>query len=209
MVGILGTYRLLPEARFPDGIEDIATTLAWIQTHVHRYTGDRDAVFLLGHSAGGGHLAMALFSGRLQPYLTLQSHLERGTGPRGVLLMSAALAYDLTQEPRRTDMEEYYGTLDHEEIQVRSALGMFRNLPAVRRGETSLPEVFVTVAEWDFEECVRGNLKFLEAYAMRTKRLPRFEVLPGHNHVSFCLSIGLPGDEVGPRIVEWVRQCLE
>ncbi|RAH86795.1 alpha/beta-hydrolase [Aspergillus japonicus CBS 114.51] len=203
MIGVLGTYRLLPQARYPDGREDVAAALTWLHDHVHRYGGDRNAIFALGQSAGGGHLAMALYAGRLISD-------EGQSLVRGVLLLSAALEYDMGKEDRRRSMEAYYGMNDHNFIHAHSALGTFQRLSNDDdEAVGSTPELFVMVAEWDFEECARGNLNFLQAYYRQQRRLPSCEVLLGHNHVSYCLSIGLPGDEVGPKIVEWVRQCLE
>lgn len=197
MIGILGTYRLLPEARFPDGIEDVTSALQWIKANVHHYGGDADGIFAIGQSAGGGHLAMALFSGRLQ---------QQNAMPRGVMLQSAALQYDLSQEPRRLSMIDYYATHDLDRIMAQSAMGLFSELVTA---ETMIPNLFVTIGEFDFEECVQGNLKFIHAFSQRMDYLPKYQVLQGHNHVSYCLSMGLEGDEVGPRIVEWVRECLD
>ncbi|PYH71198.1 alpha/beta hydrolase [Aspergillus vadensis CBS 113365] len=205
MIGVLGTYRLLPEARFPDGQDDVASALSWLHDNVHQYGGNRDAIFALGQSAGGGHLAMALFSGKLKS--------DQGQSlVRGVLLLSAALKYDLSKKGRRESMEQYYGTTNHSLIQSRSAYGIFQDLPPVEDADVAsvpTPELFLMLAEWDFAECVQGNLDFVRLYAERRRRLPRFEVLPGHNHVSYALSIGLPGDEVGPKIADWVRQRSE
>ncbi|RAH47381.1 alpha/beta hydrolase [Aspergillus brunneoviolaceus CBS 621.78] len=203
MIGVLGTYRLLPDARFPDGRDDVAAALTWLHDHIHQYGGDRNSIFALGQSAGGGHLAMALYAGRLIS--------DEGRNlVRGVLLLSAALEYDLGKEDRRRSMEAYYGTNGHEFIHAHSALGAFKKVSHEddEAGGTA-PDLFLLLAEWDFEECVRGNLDFLQAYNKQRRRVPRFEVLSGHNHVSYCLSIGLPGDGVGPKIVEWARQCLK
>ncbi|KAL4959104.1 alpha/beta hydrolase [Aspergillus stella-maris] len=205
MVGVLGTYRLLPEARFPDGMEDIARALRWLREKARLYGGDPKSIFVLGHSAGGAHVAMALFSGLLR-----QGHNHV---PRGIMFLSTAIAYDLTKEPRRSDMELYYNTRDHKKIEALSGLGMLRRLPcnvaeSEERHQTNLPELFIALADYDFTECVRGNLNFVEELTLQRGRMPRFEVWHGHNHVSYVLSIGLPGDETGPMIVEWVGECL-
>ncbi|KAE8323077.1 Alpha/Beta hydrolase protein [Aspergillus sergii] len=196
MIGILGTYRLLPEARFPDGMDDVTSALRWTKANIHEFGGDANGVFAIGQSAGGGHLAMALFSGRLQ---------QQNAMPKGVMLQSAALLYDLSQEQRRTSMIAYYATQHWDRILAQSALGLFNELVTA---ETMMPALSVTVAEFDFQECLQGNLKFMQAFSKRMKYLPAYQVLSGHNHVSYCLSIGLQGDEFGPRIVEWVRGCL-
>ncbi|GMG47230.1 unnamed protein product [Aspergillus oryzae var. brunneus] len=184
------------QARFPDGMDDVTSALRWIKANIHEYGGDANGIFAIGQSAGGGHLAMALFSGRLQ---------QQNAMPKGVMLQSAALLYDLSQEQRRTSMIAYYATHDLDRILAQSALGLFNELVTA---ETMMPALFVTVAEFDFQECLQGNQKFVRAFSKRMKYLPTYQVLPGHNHVSYCLSIGLQGDEVGPRIVEWVRDSL-
>lgn len=148
---------------------------------------------------------MSLYSGRLK------TNEEQGL-VRGVLLLSAALKYDLSKKGRRESMEQYYATTDHAIIHSRSAYGIFHSLPPVEDTDVvavPTPELFLMLAEWDFEECVQGNLDFVRLYAERRGHLPRFEVLPGHNHVSYALSIGLPGDEVGPKIADWVMRCSE
>jgi acetyl esterase/lipase len=50
------SYRHAPAAKFPAQAEDCAAALAWVWRNVERHGGDRDRIFLGGHSAGG-HLA--------------------------------------------------------------------------------------------------------------------------------------------------------
>jgi acetyl esterase/lipase len=49
-------YRLPPAGRFPDNVKDVAAAVAWAWSHGAEYGGDRNQIFLLGHSAGC-HLA--------------------------------------------------------------------------------------------------------------------------------------------------------
>ena len=58
-VAILPNYRLFPEARFPQFIDDGALAVRWAREHVREFGGDPGAIFLMGHSAGG-HLAATL-----------------------------------------------------------------------------------------------------------------------------------------------------
>ncbi|KAH8881149.1 alpha/beta-hydrolase [Thozetella sp. PMI_491] len=196
MVGILATYRLLPDARFPEGMEDVAAALRWVKDHAREYGGDESRVFVIGQSAGGAHLAMALFSGLLR---------QIDAVPRGIVLQSAPFWYDLTQARRKANMLQYYAASDEDGALKDCGLSMFRRLGTIDAFET---ELFITVAEFDFDECVRGNMMFLEACRLQMKRLPRFEVLHGHNHVSYALSMGLEGDEIGPKILSFVQRVI-
>ena len=46
-------YRLSPTVSAPAYIEDAAAATAWVATHIADYGGDRHALFIAGHSAGG------------------------------------------------------------------------------------------------------------------------------------------------------------
>jgi acetyl esterase/lipase len=58
-VAVLPDYRLYPEARFPDFIDDGAQALAWVAAHAGEIGGDPRRIFVAGHSAGA-HLAALL-----------------------------------------------------------------------------------------------------------------------------------------------------
>jgi poly(3-hydroxybutyrate) depolymerase len=58
-IAILPDYRLYPEARFPQFIDDGALAVKWAREHARVHGGDPDAIFVMGHSAGG-HLAATL-----------------------------------------------------------------------------------------------------------------------------------------------------
>jgi acetyl esterase/lipase len=58
-VAVLPDYRLFPQVRFPEFIEDGAEAVRWTRAHAAGFGGDPDALFLMGHSAGA-HLAASL-----------------------------------------------------------------------------------------------------------------------------------------------------
>ena len=47
------TYRLYPNAKYPEFIEDAAAALAWTKKHIAEFGGDPNKIFVTGHSAGG------------------------------------------------------------------------------------------------------------------------------------------------------------
>lgn len=96
-------------------------------------------------------------------------------------------------------MIAYYGTEDEDEIQSKSALGLFQRY----KGE--LPRLVICVGERDAQEIVQGNLMFLEQHNKLRKHVPRVEVLKGHNHITYALAMGLEGDDTGPMVLEWIR----
>jgi acetyl esterase/lipase len=67
-VAILPDYRIYPEARFPDFIEDAALAIGWIKRNAGRFGGDPGQLFVMGHSAGAYIAAMlATDSSWLEP----------------------------------------------------------------------------------------------------------------------------------------------
>lgn len=59
MLVVIADYRLYPELKFPQLMQDPALALQWVKQHVAEYQGDASRVFLMGHSAGA-HLAVML-----------------------------------------------------------------------------------------------------------------------------------------------------
>jgi acetyl esterase/lipase len=57
-VVVIPDYRLYPEVRYPDFLDDSAQAVAWTAKNIARYGGDPNNLFLMGHSAGAYNAAM-------------------------------------------------------------------------------------------------------------------------------------------------------
>ncbi|KAK6064979.1 hypothetical protein SCUP515_11454 [Seiridium cupressi] len=184
---ILATYQLLPQARYPSGGKDTAQALRWVQDHAVEYRGDPRKITAVGQSSGGAHLASAAWAGFLA---------DAGVKLSGLVLLSPPMWYDLRQERRRKNMELYHGSEKEQDILEKTGVSVFQNSTI-----TEEPRLLLMVAEFDSNEIVDGNLSFVDAYRKKFKRMPLFEVMPGHNHISNTLAIGLPDDATGKRIL--------
>ncbi len=58
-VVVVPDYRVYPEVKYPDFLQDGAAAVAWTSANVDRYSGDPTRIFLMGHSAGA-HIAAML-----------------------------------------------------------------------------------------------------------------------------------------------------
>jgi acetyl esterase/lipase len=56
---IIPDYRVFPEVRFPDFLEDAASAVRWVHDHAAGFGGDPSRLVLMGHSAGA-HIAAML-----------------------------------------------------------------------------------------------------------------------------------------------------
>ena len=62
-------YRMAPESKYPDQVDDCRNALGWLHRNIARHGGDPERIFVGGHSAGG-HLAalIALQTERLEDF---------------------------------------------------------------------------------------------------------------------------------------------
>ncbi|MBZ2207971.1 alpha/beta hydrolase [Massilia sp. R798] len=58
IVAVIPDYRLYPEVRYPDFLDDSALAVAWAAREIARYGGDPARLFVMGHSAGAYNAAM-------------------------------------------------------------------------------------------------------------------------------------------------------
>jgi acetyl esterase/lipase len=57
-VAVIPDYRLWPEAKYPDFLDDNAQAMKWIEDNIVGYGGDKTRFFLAGHSAGAYNAVM-------------------------------------------------------------------------------------------------------------------------------------------------------
>ena len=58
IVTIVADYRLYPQVRYPDFLQDCARAVAWARREATRYGGDPQRLYLMGHSSGAYNAAM-------------------------------------------------------------------------------------------------------------------------------------------------------
>ena len=115
-------YRLYPDARYPEFVEDAAAAVAWVKTHAAQYGGG-DTLYVGGSSAGGYLSMMLCFDDRwLAPYGISPSDVdgwihdagqptthfnvlrERGVDSRRVIVDEAAPLYHIGKAERYSPM---------------------------------------------------------------------------------------------------------
>lgn len=57
-VVVIPDYRLYPEVKYPDFLDDSAQAVAWTAREIARHGGDPRRIFVMGHSAGAYNAAM-------------------------------------------------------------------------------------------------------------------------------------------------------
>lgn len=172
-------YRLAPEAAYPAGADDVAAALAWAHAHAAGFGGDPRRIFLVGHSAGGAHVASYL----CDPLFAGVRDGGNAPAVAGAVLISARLAADvLPDNPNAAGVRAYFGA-DESRYAARSPLTYAEHV------DTPL---MVVVAEYENPYLDAYGAAFFERVLVarqragnaRAKRAPRFMQMLRHNHTS-------------------------
>lgn len=188
-VGVNVEYRLAPEARFPEGAEDVALALDWLRSRLPAYGANASRLLLIGHSAGGTHVASLLCDPRLQ---------ERRPPVAGAVLISARLRADvLASNPNAEGVRAYFGADPARHAQ---------DSPVVHAGHLRVPTL-VAVAEHENPWLDVYAMEFCQRVGQARGRTPPLLWVPRHNHSSIVAHLdSLGGQEpFGLQLLDFAR----
>ena len=194
---VVADYRLVPNAVFPEGAEDVHDALLWVLEHVQE--GDTSHVFVMGHSAGGVHVVTML----LLPTLFSPPLVEAICG---VILIG--VPYEVTNNktlPFRIAAENYYQ--GEKKIMPNQPLGLLHR--ADKNRVVSLPPICNILAQSEPRRVKSANRTFLKLFKDKGGAI-REIVLEGHNHVSpiLALSSGV-GEDWGKSVAKWILESVQ
>ncbi|WP_298289030.1 alpha/beta hydrolase [Novosphingobium sp.] len=178
--GFLGAamnYRLLPDARWPQGGEDVVAAVEWLRAHAAAHGGNPMRIVLIGTSAGAVHIATAL---KLRPDLPLAA----------VVLLSGLYGHT----PLDARDEPYYGPdADYPHRMPREAVA-----------QTTIP-LFVACAQYDPPRFQAEFLGLMQDRLHEHGTMPAGVIAPGHNHYSLAMHIGGEDGRLTDAIVGFIR----
>ena len=113
-------YRLAPQFKFPDQIEDVKCAIRYLRANAHRYGISESQIFAFGTSVGGQLVALAALTGShsafdVGPYATEPSNLMAVAdmfGPAN--LTKSASGYF------PSDIQQVFGRNDHRDLLLAS-----------------------------------------------------------------------------------------
>ncbi|WP_255592750.1 alpha/beta hydrolase [Bordetella sp. BOR01] len=187
-IGINVEYRLAQDAPYPGGAADVSLACQWVARHVHAFGGDPGKVCLMGHSAGGTHVA------------TLACDPFHGLAPlaaRCAVLVSARLKADtLAVNPNAAGVRAYFGN-DPARYDSWS--------PLAHAARASVP-VLVANAEYENPLLDIYGLEFALALGKARAAAPLHIALPDHNHVSIMAHFNTPEQWLGEQVLAFFEQ---
>jgi acetyl esterase len=188
-IGVNIEFRLAPEAPYPGGADDLALSIAWVKQNIAQYGGDGEKIFVIGHSAGGTHVAT-------YAYDPAPGYLGRDLA--GIVLISARLAADvLPENPNAAGVRAYFGT-DASLYQERSPLTHI----TAQNPATNMP-VFTVNAEYENPLLDLYGLEFAHRIAVIRRHAPRYLRLPLHNHISIVAHFNTGEDLLGREMIDF------
>ncbi len=186
-VGVNATYRLAPGAAWPAGARDVGLCAAWIRDNIASYGGDPARVVLVGHSAGGTHVAAYAYHKAL-----------RDTGApacRAVVLLSATTDVEEREQP--DNIRAYYGA-DQSAYAAKSTV---RNIAA------GGPACYASVAALDPPRFAAQAERFVAALRETGGITPVANLVAGHNHLSEIYHLGTEDQSLAPKLIAFCRRA--
>ena len=77
-VVVIPDYRLYPEVKYPDFLDDSAQAVAWTWREIAGFGGDPKRLYVMGHSAGAYNAAMVALDGHYLAKFGMQASALRG-----------------------------------------------------------------------------------------------------------------------------------
>jgi acetyl esterase/lipase len=178
-VGAVMNYRLVPDAAWPSGAEDVLAAVDWLIANASEYGGDPGRIVLMGTSAGAVHIAGAI---RQRPDLAVA----------GMVLLSGLYGYTATDEK---DVPYYGDPALYPDRMPRAALAA-----------TDQP-LFVACAEFDPPRFQAEFTGLMQERLDRKGAMPRGYIASGHNHYSMAMHLGTGDRRLAAEICDFVEHC--
>ena len=194
IVTVTVNYRLTPEVTWPQNGEDCAAGVAWVHRNIERFGGDRDRMFLTGHSAGAHLAAMVTLNGE---FLADVGVPQSSVG--GCVMISGAtdLAGHVgsTRFTAREHVEETFGS-SPDELAEASPVTWVRD---------DAPPFLILVAERD-PEGLREQGKQLADNLRESGVTVRYLIVKDHDHFSIVRRFGPSDDVTANAIAEFIKR---
>ena len=180
-------YRLAPDAPYPGGADDVALAMGWLHQNAARLGADPARIFLVGHSAGGTHVASYAYDPQPGYF---------GRHAAAIVLISARLRADqLPENPNAPGVRAYFG----------DDVGRYEERSPVNFGASSDLPVFIVNAEFENPLLDVYGLELAHNIAFARRRAPRYLQMAGHNHMSIMAHFNTEEEILGREILAFFR----
>jgi acetyl esterase/lipase len=159
--------------------------MAWLNTHAPAHRGNPVKMFVIGHSAGGTHVASYVFDPNL-------GYLGKYTA--GAVLISARLRADVSAENPNADAVRAYFSND---------AALYNQRSPVSHAACSKMPVFIVTAEFENPLLDVYGLEMAYQPSLARRQAPRHLRMARHNHMSVVAHINSGEDLLGREILDF------
>ncbi|KAI0643267.1 alpha/beta hydrolase domain-containing protein [Trametes meyenii] len=209
---VIPDYRLVPDVKFPQPIEDLRDALTWFLANPTTVSDAAPpalslslssslvspSIFFMGHSAGGNYLTSLYL---LPSVLPLDSPIRAAT--RGIIPQGGAFRFDLDRPMTAPGvLEQLYGS--SEQALAHQPLSLLEGADeALVEG---WPESFFMISELDPPPLIEASDLFVKTLEGKLGKGVKYEVMKGHNHISPHWALGTgQGEEWAEHVAEWIK----
>lgn len=189
---ITPNYRLSPEVRHPAHVEDCAAALAWVFNHATELGGDKNRIFLSGHSAGA-HLAALLVTNPIY----LQKYNIKPNDIAGVIPVDTA-SFNLLSNDNERLVKKFIKQAFGSDKQVLKEASPFYNVS----DKATYPK-FLILNTTNRESAAKGGKMFAD----KLKSVgcdAGFVSVDNHTHGEMATGMHDPSDPVGSAILQFI-----
>jgi acetyl esterase/lipase len=182
IVTVVADYRKAPQHRFPSFVEDTASAIAWVNANISKHKGDREKLYIMGHSAGGHLVTMVALDPQWLAAKGLETSVIKG-------VVGLAGGYDFL--PLTTDSSKI-------------ALGQWPRLTEtqpITYARADAPRMLLMTGDADTVVKPR-NSKSLNAKIKELGGQSDLKIYPGVDHADIIMAIARPFRAKAPVIAD-------
>lgn len=189
---VIQNYRLYPEVKIDDLLSDAGKGVQWTVNNIQNYGGDKNKIYLMGHSAGG-HMVSLL--GTDPTYLNAEKITQEQI--KGVIALSPVWDINdmVANKDNQFNEELSYPLFGKDEERYK------KFSPKTYMNE-NMQKMFVIIGENDFPYIIKQVNTIVPT--LTTK--PKFSVIPGYIHMNLVTQIGKTNDQVTPLLLEFIQK---
>jgi len=192
-------YRLSPAVKHPTHVQDVAAAISWIYDRINQYGGDKNHIYLMGHSAGA-HLA-ALVATNNQYLNALGKNLSV---IKGVILLDNA-GYDLNRAIDDLDGGRELRSMYEQSFSKDRKLWNNASPAKYIAPGKNIPPFLIFFHSGSSSTRITLSNDF--AKSLRKAGISAKVVsVPGKNHQAMNSDVGKPGDILTVNILEFLNE---
>ncbi|OZG72947.1 esterase [Hahella sp. CCB-MM4] len=184
---VLPNYSLCPQVSIPEITRQVRASVAWVYQNIQQYNGDRNRIFVGGHSAGAQQVGMLVSTGWEREYELPQNIIKGGIPISGI--------YDLT--PLYYSWLQPTVSLNQYVISTQS--------PLLQIPEHGMP-LFITVGAKESTEFVRQSRDYHASWIEKGFPAELF-IQPDKNHFTSFRDLNDPDSQLSEAVLRFMDVC--